>query len=470
MAIYHLSVKTISRSAGRSATASAAYRAGEKIADQRTGEIHDYTRKGGVESADLVLPENAPDWASDRAALWNAAEQAETRKNSTVAREFEIALPSELSPEERRRLAVDFAREIVARHGCAADVAVHAPGQVGDPLNHHAHILVSTRRLAAEGFTGKTRELDDQKSGEVNRWRARFAELQNERLWEAGAQARVDHRTLEAQGIDREPARHLGPAVSGMERRGASSEVGRRMAEEAIARLHAARERGRTERELAEASRAILGLTGDLADAIRAREERQREAERPKGAERTGPAVQSFRFTAKRPEQATPPQKAERPNFEAMPIETQCKAWDVMLNKMAEARRERIAGIEAKSLKRLKRREKAARASMAARPERPTGLLASLRQRAYDKAWAAWNEAYNRKRELEQQAIKLSYRLRDAATGSMAWATRVLKRAEPELARRVETHRQAERAARLRAEMQEREQKRQAKKNRGPSR
>ena len=113
MAIFHLSVKTVSRSAGRSATAAAAYRAGVEITDERTGEIHDYTRKGGVESAELVLPAGAPEWAADRAALWNAAEQAEKRKNSTVAREFEIALPEELSPAERQRLARDLAREIV---------------------------------------------------------------------------------------------------------------------------------------------------------------------------------------------------------------------------------------------------------------------------------------------------------------------------------------------------------------------
>ena len=117
MAIYHLSVKTISRSAGRSATAAAAYRAGVEIADERTGEVHDYRRKGGVDSAELVLPVGAPEWAVDRAALWNAAEQAEKRKNSTVAREFEIALPAELSPDERQRLALDFARELWSATG-----------------------------------------------------------------------------------------------------------------------------------------------------------------------------------------------------------------------------------------------------------------------------------------------------------------------------------------------------------------
>jgi hypothetical protein len=96
MATYHLSAKTISRSHGRSATGAAAYRTGARIIDERTGVIHDYRRRRGVEARLLILPDDAPNWASDRARLWNAAEQAETRKNSTVAREFEIALPAEL--------------------------------------------------------------------------------------------------------------------------------------------------------------------------------------------------------------------------------------------------------------------------------------------------------------------------------------------------------------------------------------
>lgn len=147
MAIYHLSVKTLSRSAGRSATAAAAYRAGVEIVDARTGEVHDYRRKGGVVHSEIVLPVGAPEWARDRSALWNAAEQAEVRKNSTVAREFEIALPSDLSEAGRLALAVDFAKEIVARHGCAVDVAIHEPGREGDTRNHHAHLLLSTRKL-----------------------------------------------------------------------------------------------------------------------------------------------------------------------------------------------------------------------------------------------------------------------------------------------------------------------------------
>lgn len=283
MAIYHLSVKTVSRSAGRSATAAAAYRAGVEIADERTGEIHDYTRKGGVESADLILPENAPEWAADRARLWNAAEQAEKRKNSTVAREFEIALPSELSPEERQRLAHDLAREIVERHGCAVDVAIHAPGKEGDDRNHHAHILCSTRRLGPEGFTEKTRELDDKATGSkiVTEWRERFACLQNERLHEAGEVARVDHRSLADQGIERIPTEHLGPSATAIERRTGGPSEKRQSSQE---RIEAAAQRLRE--RLAQAAAivapdfvAAAGRFHERWEAAKAEKERQQKAE-----------------------------------------------------------------------------------------------------------------------------------------------------------------------------------------------
>ena len=234
MAIYHLSVKAVSRSAGRTATAAAAYRAGCEITDQRTGEIHDYTRKGGVESADIVLPDGASDWAIDRAVLWNAAEAAERRKDACVAREFEVALPDELSPAERRRLAVDFAKDMANREGCAVDVAIHAPGKEGDSRNHHAHILRTTRKVGLDGLTDK---LDTEKAGrnrtaDLDAVRTRWAELTNERLRENGIDARVDHRSLKDQGIDREPTSHMGPAVAAMERRGVKTEVGKRIEDE----------------------------------------------------------------------------------------------------------------------------------------------------------------------------------------------------------------------------------------------
>ncbi len=226
MATYHLSVKTISRSHGRSATGAAAYRTGVRITDAHTGLVHDYRRRRGVEASLLILPDDAPDWAGDRARLWNAAELAETRKNSTVAREFEIALPAELDPEQRQRLAADFARELILRHGCAADVAIHQPGREGDHRNHHAHILLTTRRLTAAGFGAKTRELDDLKTGEIGRWRERFAEIQNKCLSDAGQATRVDHRRLEDQGSAREATIHLGPTATALERRGVPTRLG----------------------------------------------------------------------------------------------------------------------------------------------------------------------------------------------------------------------------------------------------
>src|SRR3546814_386449 len=190
MASFHLAVKAIGRSAGRSATAAAAYRAGVEITDERTGLVHDYTRKQGVEHSELMLPTDAPEWAADRERLGNAAELAETRKNATVAREYEIALPVELSADERRELALGLAREISERHGVAVDVSIHAPGREGDQRNHHAHLLTTTRRIGPEGLGEKTRELDQKQSGEVERWGGGRAEMQKRAL----AQANVQHR------------------------------------------------------------------------------------------------------------------------------------------------------------------------------------------------------------------------------------------------------------------------------------
>ena len=279
MAIFHLSVKTVSRSAGRSATASAAYRAGCKITDERTGEIHDYTRKGGVESAAIILPDNAPEWARDRAKLWNTAEQAETRKNSTVAREFEIALPAELSPAERERLAYDFTRELVARHGMAADVAIHAPGKEGDNRNHHAHILLTTRRLGADGIGDKTRELDSAKTGAaiVKEWRERFATLQNERLREAGHSVQVDHRSHIERCAQAEPTQHLGPTATAIERRtGQRSRKGQQHDRTAAERREKARQAVQLQRQGVELDRSIADLSGEIHQAQREQAERER--------------------------------------------------------------------------------------------------------------------------------------------------------------------------------------------------
>jgi ATP-dependent exoDNAse (exonuclease V) alpha subunit len=294
MPIYHLSVKAISRSAGRSATAAAAYRAGCKIEDKRTGEIHDYTRKLGVASTDIVLPDGAPNWATDRAQLWNAAEQAEKRKDACVAREFEVALPAELSPAERRRLAVDFAKEMANQEGCAVDVAIHLPNDKHDNRNHHAHILRTTRKVEAEGLGQK---LDTEKAGrnrkdDLEAIRARWAELTNERLRSNGIEARVDHRNLQAQGItDREPSQHRGPALDGLYRRGATCFVLERQANE---RLERAQQVGVLERQAKHTEQRILDLSGDLSAA---KASRRLEPPRPSATEiETGKAAAAAWF------------------------------------------------------------------------------------------------------------------------------------------------------------------------------
>jgi hypothetical protein len=221
MASFHLAVKAISRGAGRSATAAAAYRAGVEIEDDRTGLAHDYTRKHGIEPSEIVAPDDVPSWVHDRAALWNAAEAAERRKDAKVAREYEIALPAELDAAQRRDLALGFAREISNRYGVAVDVAIHLPGREGDHRNHHAHLLATTRRIGPEGLGAKTRELDVKATAsvEVEQLRQRWANMQNIALEQTGHVERVDHRTLKAQGIEAEPELKQGPAVTAMERK-----------------------------------------------------------------------------------------------------------------------------------------------------------------------------------------------------------------------------------------------------------
>lgn len=306
MAIYHLSVKAISRSAGRSATAAAAYRAGVEIADTRTGEVHDYTRKRGVVSADLVLPAGAPEWAADRAALWNAAEHAERRKDACVAREYEVALPSELPPAARRKLALDFAQEMADRDGCAVDVAIHEPGKEGDERNHHAHILRTTRKVEAEGLGAK---LDTEKAGrnrtaDLEAVRARWAELTNERLREHGIEAAVDHRSLKAQGIEREPTKHLGPTATAIERRtGEASKKRIQFSLEAADRLLAAKEAGELERQGKALDRAILDLSGDLSAAIAERDQLAKQRETAQAQAAVGMADARARFEAYKAEQ-----------------------------------------------------------------------------------------------------------------------------------------------------------------------
>ena len=208
MAIYHLRASVISRSQGRSATAAIAYRAAERIEDRRTGLTFDYAAKSGVEHTEILAPDHAPDWVHDRSELWNRVEAAEIRKNSQVAREIRVALPNELGPDERAELVRTFCREQFVERGMVADIALHAPGRAGDERNHHAHILLTTRRIEPDGFTGKDRDWN--RTEMLEDWRASWSRDTNAALERAGIEERVDHRTLVAQ---RDEARELAGAA-----------------------------------------------------------------------------------------------------------------------------------------------------------------------------------------------------------------------------------------------------------------
>ena len=261
MAVYHFSAKTVSRSAGRSSTAAAAYRSGERIVDERTGEIHDYTRKGGVVDSLVVLPHGG---TMNRADLWNKVEAHHKRGDATVAREFVVALPAELDAAQRQELARSYARELADRYGVGVDLNIHAPGKEGDQRNHHAHILLTACYCGPTGTLGKKAvELDPihcQRHGldnVVEVERERWEQHANRALEKAGQEARIDHRSLEAQGItDRLPGVHLGPTATAIERSGRESDIARRAREQAdefMAEMqaHVALQRA-AERDLAE--------------------------------------------------------------------------------------------------------------------------------------------------------------------------------------------------------------------------
>jgi len=205
-------VKVISRSKGHSATAAAAYRAGVCITCERTGKKHDYSRRKGVVSVSIVFPEGNPVFSRQR--LWGACEARENRKNSRTAREWMFSLPFELSPAGRQRAVRRVARHLAARHGVAVDCAIHAPPEGGDPRNHHAHLLMTTRRMEGGNLKSKTRELDDKATGAqiVKEWRNLTAEILNREIaLEQEQQAvHVEHRSFADRGIDQEPTKHRG--------------------------------------------------------------------------------------------------------------------------------------------------------------------------------------------------------------------------------------------------------------------
>ena len=222
MAIYHFSAKVISRANGSSAVASAAYRSASELHDERLGRAHDFSNKAGVIHSEVLLPEGTPERLTDRATLWNEVEAGEKRKDAQLAREVEFAIPREMNQAQGVQLARDFVETQFVKRGMVADLNVHWDiGKDGQP-KPHAHVMLSMREVGPDGFGKKVREWNGTEL--LKQWRETWEGHVNERLAELDIDARVDHRTLAAQGIDLEPQHKIGPAGARRLDRGENAE------------------------------------------------------------------------------------------------------------------------------------------------------------------------------------------------------------------------------------------------------
>jgi hypothetical protein len=248
---YHCRAKIVSRSKGQSAIAKAAYNARDRLVDEKTGETKNYSRnEDQVLFSGIFAPKDAPAWAQDREQLWNQAEAAEKRKDAQLAREIVVALPHELTQQQREWLIKDFVRENFTRAGMVADVNMHAPSREGDERNIHAHILLTTREIGPDGFGQKVRDWNDKEL--LEKWREDYAEKGAKMLERAGFEIEAErfrhgHLTLPeqrekalergdlefAESSDRAPTTHKGPEICQMEKRGAVSYVQEQRNEEA---------------------------------------------------------------------------------------------------------------------------------------------------------------------------------------------------------------------------------------------
>ena len=248
MAIYHLSIKIISRGKGKSAVAASAYRSGEKIKNEYDGIVHDFTRKGGIAHTEILLPQNAAQEFANRSVLWNSVEKIEKSKNSQLAREIEIALPKELDMEKQIELVRNYVKENFVDVGMCADIALHDKND-GNP---HAHILLTMRPLNEDTTWGakskkeyildengekvklkngnyKTKKInavDWNEQDKAEHWRKAWADITNKYLEENSIQEKVDHRSYERQGIEQIPTIHLGVSATQMEKKGINTDRG----------------------------------------------------------------------------------------------------------------------------------------------------------------------------------------------------------------------------------------------------
>lgn len=248
IAIYHCSIKIISRGKGKSAVAAAAYRSGEKLTNNYDGITHDYTKKGGIVHTEILLPSHAPPDFANRSVLWNSVEKIEKSKNSQLAREIEIAIPKELSREQQISLVREYVKDNFVSVGMCADFAIHDKAD-GNP---HAHILLTMRPLEQDGQWGakSKKEYITDKNGEriklkngtfkskkvdtvdwnskekAEIWRSAWADISNKYLAENKVDERIDHRSFERQGTEQIPTIHLGVAATQMERKGIDTQRG----------------------------------------------------------------------------------------------------------------------------------------------------------------------------------------------------------------------------------------------------
>jgi Ti-type conjugative transfer relaxase TraA len=222
MAIYHFSAKVISRANGSSAVAAAAYRSASRLEDERLGRGHDFSNKAGVVHSEVMAPEGSPDRWQDRESLWNEVELGEKRKDAQLAREIEFSIPREMNQAQGVELARDFVQTEFVDRGMVADLNVHWDVGSDGLAKPHAHVMLSMREAGPEGFGKKVREWNSTEL--LSDWRERWAGHVNERLAELEIDAQVDHRTLEAQGIELEPQHKIGPAGMRREERGEDAE------------------------------------------------------------------------------------------------------------------------------------------------------------------------------------------------------------------------------------------------------
>lgn len=421
-----MSVKTIGRAQGRSATAACAYRSGARIVDEKTGQVFDYSRRGGVDRPDCTIfaPADVPAWVQDRSALWNAAEASEKRINSTVAREFEIALPADLDKDARKALVAQFATALVERHGMVVDASIHGP----DPeaahgqgnRNHHAHVLCSTRRIGPDGFGAKVRELDNQRSGEVEHWRESFATMCGDALeraghseqaarWRAGnmpkagqieaARARGDTAFV-AENENRVPGWHYGPNVIQIERKGRTTDQGDKV----------------RERE---------GLNAEVIDLAEARErlEAVRAAPAPATPERRYGLFDAVREDRRADVEQDRDRRlldvpAATPAPVVRPPATVLREWKAETDRQFQGVQRKASQVDSYARDLLSAHEQRQEVHRLQQPQAPAGLFAAARRGAHEAATKAWEQTRaaigKRIRRLSGQIEKLAGYMRKA--------------------------------------------------------